>query len=85
MTLSEAINTVDHQSELMRLRTTQQPYPLPYINNDTYVEWLGLVGAGEAELCEFSHIWERIAFIRPNILVFNFGLHWLNFVNEVAM
>lgn len=76
-TLSQANRIIDPTNALMNLHAQQNPSP--YITSDTHIEWLGFVGSAGALSCEFNQIWERVALIRPSIMVVNMGLHWLHF------
>lgn len=47
----------------------------------THIRWLGYRGSDVGtEVCEFENIWREILNEGPDILVANFGLHWLHLI-----
>lgn len=54
--------------------------PAEFLNDKdgTYILWDGHRGDPGEEACQFDPIWSRVITLRPDILVVNFGLHWLH-------
>lgn len=52
--------------------------PPPIVHSDgTMIRWFGFSGLSP-NTCHFDTIWKKILKMRPEILVVNFGLHWLH-------
>ena len=51
-------------------------------NDGTHIYWAGYRGGDVGEdACQFDELWEKIARHKPDVLVANFGLHWLHLIN----
>lgn len=56
------------------------PGPPPVLkqkSDGTHIAWYGFAGPA-ANTCNFSSVWDRVRQHSPEILVVNFGLHWLH-------
>jgi hypothetical protein len=47
-------------------------------DDGTYLLWEGHRGETNEQACQFESIWNRVIHVRPQILVVNFGFHWLH-------
>ncbi|CAB9519951.1 Cyclin-Dependent Kinase [Seminavis robusta] len=54
------------------------------LQDGTHIQWLGHRGGSdpqeEDQVCQFDGIFRQIRQIQPDILVANFGLHWLHLI-----
>lgn len=53
---------------------------LQYEDNSTRLLWDGHAGVYTGTACDFSGPLARLRSLRPHLLVFNFGFHWLHLV-----
>jgi hypothetical protein len=52
------------------------------LEDGTHIVWTGHRGDPGDKVCQFDAIWARIRLLQPDILVVNFGLHWLHLIAE---
>jgi hypothetical protein len=58
--------------------------PEVQLEDGTHFVWIGHRGGDLTgdEVCQFDDIWARIRQLQPDILVVNFGLHWLHLIAD---
>lgn len=76
-TLNEANDMFDQHKSMKRRRA------FPFIDkaSGTHIQWKGFHGHTDASACDMQPRWEFVKQFRPDILVVNMGLHWLQFQN----